>query len=139
MDHAPGVHAVRRRTGQIEIDPGYGFVTQVEGTPGPASQLAYTCTYVFPDGVFEGVEHQVPCAGRWPDPLDVIPHPVNVPFPAYRVNRRLQAYMLPELPDFGPCPQGAARTSAGGGLFSAWSMASEAERRAFADQLKGYL
>lgn len=98
------------RRGKIEIDAGFGFITQVEGVPGLSADLAYTCTMVMPDGVFEGIEHQIPCAGRYPAPIEVDPHPVNVPFPAYRVNRQFQTYMLPESPQLRPCPGGPSST-----------------------------
>lgn len=102
------------RYGHIDIEPGFGFITQVEGVPGPAKEIAYISTFVMPDGVYPGIEHQIPHAARWPDPLVVTPHEVNTPFPAFRVNRQFQPFMIPELPQFTPCPSNGLMQNVGG-------------------------
>lgn len=91
----------------MKIEPGYGYITAVEGVPGPSSGIAYTCTYVLPDGVHEGVEGQLPIMDRWPDPVVVQPHSPGVAFPAFRVDDYLQMFMYCEQPQTAPCPGGS--------------------------------
>lgn len=97
-----------------DIQPGYGVVRVVVGGPiALSASITYTCDFEFGGQQFTNVAGVIPMWGRFPDPILVRAHPVNTPFPAFAIRGDtgfvVQAFMPPEIPDFGPCaPQSPA-------------------------------
>jgi hypothetical protein len=124
----------------VRIDSGLGIVTAAEGGPGPAGQLAYTCTFVMPDGIFEGMHNIRPYGGRWADPILVTPLANGTIFPVYRSNQQFQACMPFEPPQFAPCGGQSLQGGSGWGNFlAALKAAPPIVRRTFAEMLKEHL
>lgn len=123
-----------------DIELGFGYITGVDGVPGPADQINYGCTYVIGEGVYTDIEGQAPYIDRWdPDRVDVYPNSINTPFVVMRLDGQFIPGIPRELPVLGTCGTPGMRGPPGGGMLAAFLALPTEDKIALARELKRFL